>query len=91
MFTILGGSCSNGPCPTAHIDREIAQVKVQGYDTEAGDIRLPPGESLVAMPLDAFERILADLPVTMLLRALVAPWRFRTRSRDDEALTPAGR
>jgi hypothetical protein len=88
MLTILGESCHNGPCPTLHRDTVTGEVKVQGYVTPQDGMNIPSGEGVVAIPADAWARLLADLPMSMLLRALVAPWRFRRRARRSTA-TPA--
>lgn len=74
---LQANSCDGGPCPTFHFD-DPTVVKVQGYVTSLPGI--PAGEDVIAIPPDAWARLLADLPVAMLLRALIAPWRFR-RSR----------
>lgn len=80
-WTRLGESCGNGPCPTLYRDPDTGDVKVQGYVTSLKGMRIPDGEDVVSIPADAWARLLADLPVTTLLRALVAPWRFRPRSQ----------
>lgn len=89
MLLTLGESCHNGPCPTLHQDPETGDVVVQGYVCSRPEIRLPDGEDLVSIPADAWARLLADLPTPMLLRAVVAPWRYRSRAR--RALSAAGR
>ncbi len=70
----LSGSCSDGPCPTLYIEDETGDVKAQGYITTA-PTAIPAGEDVVHIPADAWARLLAGLPVKMLLRALFA--RFR--------------
>ncbi len=88
MLTILGESCHNGPCPTLHRDTVTGEVKVQGYVTTQDGLDIPVGEDVVAIPADAWARLLADLPAWLLLRAMVAPWRFRPRAQRSSA-TPA--
>ena len=82
----LAGSCDSGPCPTLYLDDDRS-VTVQGEVTTLPGVRIPLGEDVVRIPADAWARLLADLPVAMLLRALVAPWRFRR----NRTYTPAGR
>lgn len=72
---LLGESCAGGPCPTLYVS-EDGDVTVQGYTTTI-DRQLPDGEEVVRIDAAAWARLLADLPIAMLLRALVAPWRFR--------------
>jgi hypothetical protein len=80
-YGIYGESCSNGPCPTLHRDPLTGDVKVQGYATTADDLSkpLPPEEDVVFIPQLDWARLLADVPIRELLRAMVAPWRFRNR------------
>lgn len=73
-YRLLAGSCDGGPCPTFHIDGEDGGVIVQGYLADS-PVVLPPGEDVVHIPADAWERLLANLPVRMLLAAL-----FRRRA-----------
>lgn len=70
-YRLLAGSCSNGPCPTFHIETMTGDVKVQGYVTDS-PVVLPTGEDVVHIPADAWRRLLADLPIGVLLRALVS-------------------
>lgn len=81
----LSNTCHNGPCPTAHRENTTGDVKVQGYVTTADELNVPAGEDIVFIPADAWARLLADLPVSMLLKALVAPWRFRPTSQRSTA------
>lgn len=81
-YRLLAESCDEGPCPTFYADDVTGDVKVQGYVTEAPG-PLPDGEGVVHIPADAWRRLLADLPVGMLVRAVLA--RFRMRA----ALLPA--
>ncbi|MGI5131559.1 hypothetical protein ACQEVB_32475 [Pseudonocardia sp. CA-107938] len=55
------------------------------------DRPLPASEDVVRIDAPAFGRLLADLPVGMLLRALVSPWRFRRVRTPAAALGPATR
>jgi hypothetical protein len=86
MSRLLAGSCDEGPCPTLWLEPS-GDVKVQGYVTTF-DRPVPAGEDVVHIDAAAWGRLLADLPVSMLVRALVAPWRFR-RTRISEAATSA--
>lgn len=69
MYQGLAFSCSTGPCPTLRQDAETGAVEVQGYVTTAS-CTIPAGEDVVLIPADAWARLLADLPLTMLLTAL---------------------
>lgn len=69
MFKILANSCHNGPCPTLRRDDQTGDVEVQGYRTMAS-CPIPTGEDVVLIPAEAWARLLADLPLGMLLRAL---------------------
>lgn len=69
-YTQLAGSCSNGPCPTFHINDVTNDVLVQGYRIDS-PIPVPPGEDVVHIPADAWMRLLRDLPVRILLSALI--------------------
>lgn len=92
MLETIGESCHNGPCPTLHRDTVTGEVKVQGYVTTQDGLKIPAGEDVVAIPADAWARLLADLPAWMLLRAMLAPWRFRPRAqRSSAAPAPASR
>ncbi len=76
----LAGSCDNGPCPTFYIDSTTGGVDVQGYRTTPRT-PIPDSEDVVHIPADAWARLLADLPLTMLLRAIIgAPARKRART-----------
>lgn len=90
MLKLLGESCHEGPCPTLYRDTDTGQVTVQGYTTSLPG-PIPHGEDVVAIPEDAWGRLLADLPSGMLLRALVGhlvPRHIRIRRA---ALATAGR
>ena len=87
---LQANSCDGGPCPTFHFD-DPAVVRVQGYVTSLPGSRVPAGEDVIAIPPDAWARLLADLPVAMLLRALVAPWRFRRSRPIPHVTAPAVR
>lgn len=92
MIETLGESCHEGPCPTFYRDDTTGQVIVQGYVTSLPG-PVPHGEDVVAVPGDKWARLLADLPASMLLRALavhcVPRWlRVRSHNRAD-ALAPA--
>lgn len=81
MLKLLGESCHNGPCPTLYRDTDTGQVTVQGYTTNLPG-PIPHGEDVVAIPADAWTRLLTDLPIGMLLRALrghLVPRRTRIR------------
>jgi hypothetical protein len=77
MFKILGESCHNGPCPTFRRDDHTGDVEVQGYRTTAS-CPIPDAEDVVLIPEDAWARLLADLPLGMLLRALSSRLLRRT-------------
>lgn len=66
---ILEESCHNGPCPTLHRKPASGKVKVQGYVTGLDGEDPPDGEDTVAIPADAWARLLADLPVGTLRAA----------------------
>lgn len=85
---LQANSCDGGPCPTLHLD-DPTVVTVQGYVTSLPGI--PAGEDVVAIPPDAWARLLADLPAGMLLRALVAPWRSRKTRTTSHVPAPVGR
>lgn len=71
MYLVLGESCADGPCPTLYVDDQDGTVLAQGY-TMNPPFRIPPGEDVVRIPADAWDRLLSDLPVGMLVKAL---WR----------------
>lgn len=76
----LAGSCDDGPCPTFYVDEATGDVDVQGYRTSP-QAPLPDTEDVVRIPADAWARLLADLPLRMLLRAIVGmPARKRARA-----------
>jgi hypothetical protein len=81
MFTTIGESCHNGSCPTLRRD-ERGDVEVQGYRTTPS-CPIPTNEDVVLIPADAWARLLADLPIGMLLRALL-------RRSPTHVRTPAG-
>ena len=88
MSRLLAGSCDGGPCPTFWLE-ENGDVDVQGYVTTF-DRPVPDGEGIVRIDAAAWGRLLADLPISMLVRALFAPWRFR-RTRLPAAGTTVAR
>lgn len=80
MYRLLSNSCSGGPCPTLRIDDETGDVEVQGYRTIPSE-PIPSEEDVVRIPGDAFARLLMNLPLRMLLAALLRrPIRARVMS-----------
>ncbi len=89
-YRLLSGSCSNGPCPTFHVDDRTRDVLVQGYRIDS-PIPLPDGEDVVHIPADAWGRLMRDLPLSMLLSALATRWRRPRPSRTPVASTARSR
>jgi hypothetical protein len=76
----LARSCDTGPCPTFYVDDTTGGVDVQGYRTTSR-MDIPVREDVVHIPAQDWARLLADLPVRMLLRALIGiPARKRART-----------
>ncbi len=76
----LARSCDTGPCPNFYVDDETWDVDVQGYRMTPR-VPVPPGEDIVHIPADAWARLLADLPLRMLLCAIIGmPARKRARA-----------
>lgn len=76
----LARSCDTGPCPTFYVDDETWAVDVQGYRMTPR-MEIPAKEDVVHIPAEAWAKLLADLPVRMLLRAILGmPARKRARA-----------
>lgn len=65
-YSLLAGTCTDGPCPTLYIDDATGDVVVQGYRPRWNLRRLIPGrvplrEGLLHIPAKDWEKLTSQL------------------------------